>query len=115
MVAVGGLIEDHLGDTRSEVPVLGKIPVLGFFFRQQDTARTRDELIIMIRPHVLNTPAESEAISQGLIKSLSIHPSAGKSDVELKTFKRNEVLSPNLPKNQADAIFRFHSVKPADY
>jgi general secretion pathway protein D len=115
MVAVGGLIEDHLEDSRAEVPILGKVPGLGFFFRRQNTGRSRNELIIMIRPHVLNTPAESEAISQGLVKSLSIYPSAGQSDVELKTFKKNEVIRPNLPTSPASAIFRFHSVKPADY
>ena len=34
-VAIGGLIEENLTDNRSEVPVLGKLPVIGFFFRSQ--------------------------------------------------------------------------------
>ena len=115
MLAVGGLIEESVTDTRSEVPILGKIPGLGFFFRRQETGRSRNELIIMIRPHVLNTPAESEAISQDLLKTLSIHPSTTQPSGDLKTYKPDEVLRPDLPKTTEDSIFRFHSVKPADY
>ena len=115
MLAVGGLIDENVTDTRAEVPVLGKIPGLGFFFRQQQTGRSRNELIIMIRPHVLTTPAESEAISQDLLKTLSIHPTATQPSGDLKTYNPDEVLRPNPPKNAADSIFRFHSVKPADY
>src|SRR6185503_10695729 len=74
-MAVGGLIQDEVSDVRSEVPVLGKLPMVGIFFRRQDTQRSRHELIILIRPYVLNTPAESEEISRNLIKQLSIHPS----------------------------------------
>lgn len=115
MLAVGGLIDDSLNDTRSEVPVLGKIPVLGFFFRHQETSRTRNEMIIMIRPHVLNTPAESQAISKDLLKRLSIHPAASQPSLDMNTFQPRDVLRPDLPKTDCDAIFRFHSVKPADY
>ena len=32
-VALGGLIEDEVSDDRSKVPGIGKLPVLGFFFR----------------------------------------------------------------------------------
>lgn len=114
-IAVGGLIEERLQDRRGEVPILGKVPGLGFFFRRQQTERTRTELIIMIRPHVLSTPAESEAISQDLAAQLSLHPKANDPTGTLGTFAPGEVLRPNLPKSQADAIFRFHSVAPADY
>ncbi len=115
MLAVGGLIEENLNDARDEVPILGSIPGLGFFFRRQATGRSRNEMIIMIRPHVLNTPAESEAISRDLVRSLSLHPAANQPTGTLKTFKPDEVLRPNLPKSKGESIFRFHNVKPADY
>lgn len=39
-VALGGLIEEGVVDIRSGVPVLGKLPGLGFFFRRQATGRS---------------------------------------------------------------------------
>ena len=115
MLAVGGLIEEQVTDIRSEVPILGKMPGLGFFFRRQETGRSRNELIIMIRPHVLNTPAESEAMSKDLVQSLSIHPNANDPGGTLKNYDAGEVLRPSLPTSKQDAMFRFHSVAPADY
>ena len=115
MLAVGGLIEENVTDKRAEVPVLGKLPGLGFFFRRQQTSRSRNELIIMIRPHVLSTPAESEGISKDLLSNLSIHPNASDPSGTMKTFDASEPVRPNLPTSKEDAIFRFHSVSPADY
>jgi len=111
MLAVGGLIEDQVTDIRSGVPILGRIPFLGFFFRRQNTGRSRNELIIMIRPHVLNTPAESEAMSRDLVRSLSVHPSASAPEKGLPTYTPEEAIRPKPP----TSLFRFHSVAPSDY
>ncbi|MCY2928342.1 MAG: hypothetical protein NTV86_02390 [Planctomycetota bacterium] len=115
MLAVGGLIEENVTDSRAEVPVLGKIPTLGFFFRRQQTGRTRNELIIMIRPHVLSTPAESEALGRRLMADLSIHPNGPNPSGTMKSFNATEPVRPNLPRSECDSIFRFHSVAPTDY
>jgi general secretion pathway protein D len=56
-IALGGLIREDLEDNRAEVPVLGKLPVVGFFFRSQNSIRKRDELVVLIRPYVFNTPS----------------------------------------------------------
>ena len=56
---------------------IGKLPVIGFFFRSQNSLRSRNELIILIRPYVFSTPAESAATSKALIEDLSIHPKIG--------------------------------------
>ena len=51
--------QEKLEDNRSQVPILGRIPYAGVFFRRQLTTRTRRELVILIRPFVLFTPCES--------------------------------------------------------
>jgi general secretion pathway protein D len=112
MLAIGGLIEDGVNDQRANVPVLGKIPVLGIPFRRQDTSRNRRELIVLCRPYVISTPADGECISQELLDKLSMHPSA--QGAEMKTFTPREVLKPMPPKNQKEAIFRLDHVKNAD-
>lgn len=114
-VIMGGLIEDTISDQRQQVPGLGKLPGLGFFFRRQNTARTRRELIVMIRPYVFNTPSESASISQGLMQQLSVHPSALSGDLTLPTFGADEVLQVNLDKCHLHQAFRFHNVVPQTY
>lgn len=70
-VAIGGLIEDSASDKRAQVPVIGRIPVLGFFFRRTEKEKSRKELVVMIRPHIISTPADAEKISRTVLKGLS--------------------------------------------
>ena len=114
-VAIGGLIEDTITDSRAQVPVLGKIPGLGFFFRRQATGRSRTELVVLIRPYVFNTPQESAACSAELIPDLSLHPMAAEPHGSLQTFAPAEVLRPDPPNTHLQSIFRFHSVRPKAY
>ncbi len=111
-VAVGGLIRDSVQDNRAEVPILGKLPVIGFLFRQQESTRHRDELVILIRPYVFSTPAESAAASADRVQDLSIHPMRCDPSGTMNTFLPHEVLRPNPPLDQCQKIFRFHSLEP---
>ena len=86
-VAIGGLIEETVSDQNDQVPLLGRIPVLGALFRRTDTSKSRRELIVMIRPHIISTPSEGEAISRELLKDLSIHPAAPEGKPSLGTFQ----------------------------
>ncbi len=70
-VALGGMIEEHASDARDQVPVLGNIPGLGFFFRRQAIKQVRSELVVLIRPYVFNTPSESAATSETLLGELT--------------------------------------------
>ncbi|MEM7784263.1 MAG: secretin N-terminal domain-containing protein [Planctomycetota bacterium] len=114
-VALGGLIEDEVMDDREQVPGIGKLPVLGFFFRRQNTRRTRRELIVMIRPYVFNTPAESAAISQDLLQQLSVHPSVVCDDNSFATFAPHEAVQVDLDEKKLHKAFQFHNVIPRVY
>ena len=110
-LAVGGLIQDSVSDQRSLIPGIGKVPVIGFFFRRQATSRSRQELIVVIRPHILSTPCEAEEISQRLLRELSIHPKAQNFDGTLDTFHPREVLEPHPPKDKKADIIQLDNVK----
>lgn len=114
-VAIGGLIQEDLTDTRQQVPVLGKLPVVGIAFRGQQTGRQRTELVVMIRPYVFNTPHESAALSQELLGLLSIHPHAPDAVGTMNSFLPRETLRANPPLNELQTIFRFHSLVPKAY
>lgn len=73
-VAVGGLIEEEDSLQENKVPFLGSIPFVGWFFRSTEKVKLRTELIVLIKPHVISTPSEGEAISRRVIEGLSAHP-----------------------------------------
>lgn len=51
---IGGLMQDTVNDRSSGVPLLSDIPILGNFFKYKNDAREKSELIIFIRPLVIN-------------------------------------------------------------
>lgn len=114
-VAVGGLIEEQVRDQRSMVPGIGKVPVLGFFFRRQNSNRSRRELIVMIRPHIVSTPAEAEEISKKLGIELSVHPKFPDVKGSLDLFNRAEVIRPDPPENLKEHILKSHHDKQDDF
>ncbi|WP_036253741.1 DUF3438 family protein [Methylobacter sp. BBA5.1] len=75
-VAVGGLIQEAASNSEKKVPILGDIPGLGFFFRDDGQSRTRRELVIIIKPHIMETPTEAAGVSHEVLRENSIHPNA---------------------------------------
>lgn len=109
-LAIGGLIEEGVNDNRAQVPWIGRVPFLGFFFRRESRGRFRRELIVMVRPYVLNTPEQSENVSKRLVEELSIHPNAPDAKGGLGTFTPDEVLRPAKPTEGLKRLFRFHTI-----
>ncbi|HTD36028.1 MAG TPA: secretin N-terminal domain-containing protein [Candidatus Limnocylindrales bacterium] len=52
-LVIGGLIEESSQHSESKLPLLGDIPIIGRVFRNQTTTSTRNELIIVVTPHIL--------------------------------------------------------------
>jgi len=57
--AVGGLYDRNLFRTRSKIPVLGDIPLLGLLFRSKNLAKNRTELLVIVTPTIVE-PLGSE-------------------------------------------------------
>jgi general secretion pathway protein D len=115
-MAIGGLIQETVSDKRTEVPVLGRVPGLGVFFRSQETIRSRSEIIVLIRPYVLNTAYEAAGATRCILDATSIHPNVQRGDLTgMGTFLPGEVLIPNPPVTNFQRLFRVHMVQPKDY
>jgi general secretion pathway protein D len=71
MVAAGGLIEEVDNDRRGQVPVLGRVPVLGFLFQRKEKVKGRRELVVIIRPYVMTTPEDGERVSRDVLQRLA--------------------------------------------
>jgi general secretion pathway protein D len=51
---IGGLTQDENINTKSKVPLLGDIPILGSAFRTDKTTRSKTELYIVVTPHIVH-------------------------------------------------------------
>ena len=60
-IVLGGLIKETKTVTETKVPFLGDIPLLGHLFKSKNNGKTRDELIVFIRPTVMRTDAQAVA------------------------------------------------------
>lgn len=57
---IGGIYVRTGSSNQSGLPVLSKIPVLGFFFRNYRELETKNELLIFITPRILNKSAVAQ-------------------------------------------------------
>jgi general secretion pathway protein D len=64
IVVLGGLIQDSVNDVKSQVPLLGDIPLLGSLFRYETRQNSKTNLMVFIRPYVMRTQASYEAIAK---------------------------------------------------
>ncbi len=58
-VVIGGLFRDSVTTTKSQVPVLGNIPVVGALFRGTTDKVSREEVIIILTPRIIDEPGET--------------------------------------------------------
>jgi general secretion pathway protein D len=65
-VALGGLISNSVTKTRSAIPLLGEIPVLGALFRNDDNTTLRTELLVLIEPRIINGADDARAATDEL-------------------------------------------------
>jgi general secretion pathway protein D len=53
-LAIGGLLQDEQTKARTKVPVLGDIPILGYFFQEKLNARTKRNLLVFVTPTIID-------------------------------------------------------------
>lgn len=70
---IGGIIRTDKSKGYSGMPFLSQIPLLGYLFRGTSETFERNELVIMVTPHVIASPEEGRAITErfkGRVESL---------------------------------------------
>ncbi|MBA2432902.1 MAG: type II and III secretion system protein, partial [Chthoniobacterales bacterium] len=53
-LAIGGLLQDEIIKSRTKVPVMGDIPVLGYLFQSRTNARVKRNLLVFVTPTILD-------------------------------------------------------------
>lgn len=63
---LGGLISSSRTDSRSKVPLLGDVPLLGKLFQNRRQDDTRTELLMLITPYVIEDASQARAITDAV-------------------------------------------------
>lgn len=63
-VVIGGVYTNLTSRTTREVPLLGKIPVLGWLFKSEESRVERSELLIFLTPRIMNKVKSSIPLKQ---------------------------------------------------
>ena len=65
-IALGGLIRESKSNSRSGIPILQDIPLLGHLASTTSRAATRTELLILLTPRVVRNPEEARSVTEEL-------------------------------------------------
>ena len=60
-LAIGGLIQDEQTGSRTRLPGIGDIPLVGAAFGRQNTSRVETELVVLVSPELVH-PLEAEQL-----------------------------------------------------
>jgi len=59
-IVLGGLFRDVVSTTRKQVPLLGDIPIIGSLFRGTTDQTQREEVIILLTPHIIEAAGQTD-------------------------------------------------------
>ena len=65
-VIIGGLTKDKADESRTQIPFLGRIPILGIPFRDKSKSYDRKSLVIMITPYIVRRSEELSTLKDSL-------------------------------------------------
>jgi len=60
-IVIGGLFRDVIVTSRSQIPILGDLPLIGVFFRGTNDTVTRQEVIVLLTPHIIEKPEDANS------------------------------------------------------
>jgi hypothetical protein len=67
-IVIGGLFRESTDRTRSQVPGLGSLPLVGAAFRHQTDNTVREEVIILLTPHIVKDESAYAAAGEEQLK-----------------------------------------------
>ncbi len=66
-IVIGGLIREDVTKSKDGIPLLSKIPLLGYLFSNTSNTSVRTELIILLTPHVVKSRPDAERVTSDYI------------------------------------------------
>ncbi|MDJ0278943.1 type II secretion system secretin GspD [Sphingomonas sp. 2R-10] len=90
-IMLGGLTSDDYNRTRSQVPILGSIPIVGELFKGRTERRQKRTLFVFLKPTILRDGADATAAAKSRYDRL-------RRDEVLQGDKRSLLLNPPAPR-----------------
>ncbi len=66
IVVIGGLMQNSSEDNNARVPGLGRLPGLGYLFKQKGQSGVKSELVILLKPIVVNGAEQNDALRRSV-------------------------------------------------
>ena len=63
-LVLAGLIQENETNEVTKMPILGDLPVIGTFFRTTSNIMTKEELVILITPHIVYSQDQIENLKK---------------------------------------------------
>jgi type II secretory pathway component GspD/PulD (secretin) len=79
-VVIGGLFRDKIDTSKDQVPVLGNLPILGVLFRRTKDTVSREEVIVMLTPHIITDAAQTDP--EGRMNDVRVKREAAKKSLQ---------------------------------
>ncbi len=57
-IVIGGLFRDVVTKSRSQIPIIGNIPILGDLLSKTSDSNKRQEVIVLLTPHIIEEPSQ---------------------------------------------------------
>ncbi|MHC4909315.1 MAG: secretin N-terminal domain-containing protein, partial [Planctomycetota bacterium] len=96
-IVIGGLISDRYERRDTKVPLFGDLPLIGPLFRNESVSPVKTELLIVLTPHVIESPGQIDLLTESEVDRLSL-PS------ELKDQIRRSMLEGRLFDSKGEQI-----------
>lgn len=62
VIALGGLVQNNIEDSQTKVPILGDIPIIGWFFKNKQKTDTKSNLLVLISSRIIEPTADEDII-----------------------------------------------------
>lgn len=63
-VVIGGLIQESVTETETRVPLLHRIPLLGWLFKYKTDSKKKTNLLVFLTPHIIKDAADMDRVTE---------------------------------------------------
>ncbi len=97
-VVIGGLMQENDEEIVTKTPLLGDIPILGWFFKTKSVTKNKTNLIVFLNPHIIKGPERLAEITRDKQKEFAASNEQYAEDQLLVNFKEG------VPEEKARAL-----------
>jgi general secretion pathway protein D len=103
IIVLGGLISDEVRESKSQVPFLGAIPIIGELFKTRSIDKVKTNLMVFIRPRILRDGTDA-----------AIESNAKYNYIRKQQLERNNGRVPLMPGESQPTLPALEQLVPAE-